>query len=174
MVRRKIDDCLSIEKLLDKYFDQEATEEERSLIERHIHNCHNCQTILRALEEIREAVKNPVEEALKRETFPWVWEKIEKEIRLKEKPNLWHNLISTIGIPPLLKRRILVPALSMIIILILFMSQLFFKKTPSHLDQTVVEYIESKTYNVMLYEFEKSKITVIWLFEGLENGFPTS
>jgi hypothetical protein len=62
----------------------------------------------------------------------------------------------------------------MIIILILFISQLFFKKTPSHLDQTVVEYIESKTYNVMLYEFEKSKITVIWLFEGLENGFPTS
>ncbi len=170
MTRFKSNKCLSIEKLLNKYFDQEATKEEISLIEEHIRNCPNCQATLKAMEEIRDAVKNPVEEALKRENFPWVWEKIEKEIRLKERTSWWQNLHLRLDISPLFKKRIFIPALSVMIILVLIISQLFFKKPPSHIDQTVVEYIESKTYNVMLYEFDKSKITVIWLFEGLGNG----
>lgn len=170
----KSNKCLSIEKLLNKYFDQEATQEEISLIEGHINNCPNCQVTLKTMGEIRDAVKNPVEEALKRETFPWVWEKIEREIRLKEKARLWENLLLKLEICLLYKRRVLIPALSFMVILILIMSQLFFKKPPSHIDQTVVEYIESKTYNVMVYEFEKSEITVIWLFEGIGNGASTS
>jgi hypothetical protein len=42
----------------------------------------------------------------------------------------------------------------------------FFMKVPSSPDSSVVEYVESQNYNVMVYESEKENVTVIWLFEG--------
>jgi hypothetical protein len=39
---------------------------------------------------------------------------------------------------------------------------------------SVVEYVESETYNVMVYELETPQVTVIWLFEGPEEESSTS
>jgi hypothetical protein len=55
-----------------------------------------------------------------------------------------------------------------LVILILITAPLLFKKTTSYPSPSVVEYVESETHNVMVYEVEDSKMTVIWLFEGPE------
>src|SRR4030043_2141906 len=86
------DSCSSISQLLERYLDRQATDEERSLVERHLPICQTCHERLTLLEELRKAIKAPVDEALKEETFPWVWEKIERGIRLGKKPS-WQESV---------------------------------------------------------------------------------
>lgn len=74
----------------------------------------------------------------------------------------------------LFPKKVWIPALAATVILILIYAPLLFKKNPSLQDQSVVEYVESKDYNVMVYETEKGKVTVIWLFEGPEEESPAS
>jgi anti-sigma factor RsiW len=159
-------ECSSISELLDKYFDQEVTPEERSLVEDHLPSCPACRSTLLSMENLRNLVKNPVEEAVGRESFPWVWEKIEKGIQRKERLGLWDFLKSWLDITPFLKRRILIPAVAAVVVLILVTAPLLYKKMSSYPVQSVVEYVESETYNVMVYELEDEKVTVIWLFNG--------
>jgi anti-sigma factor RsiW len=160
------DPCPSVSKLLEKYFDHEVTEEERSLVEAHLPGCPNCQEALNMMAGLRDVMKNPVEEAVEKEDFPWVWQKIERGIRLAEKPPWWESIRSWLDISPLFKRRVWIPAVATVAILIFTL--ILFKKTPSHPGASVVEYLESPTYNVMVYDLEKAKVTVIWLFEGPE------
>jgi anti-sigma-K factor RskA len=53
-----------------------------------------------------------------------------------------------------------------VVILILATAPLLYEKMSSYPVQSVVEYVESETYNVMVYELEDEKVTVIWLFNG--------
>jgi anti-sigma factor RsiW len=160
--------CSSVSELLEKYFDQEVTQEERALVEGHLPDCAACRDALHSMESFRNLIKSPVEEAVEKENFPWVWQKIERGIRLKERPTVWESLRSWLDITPLLKKRVLIPAVAAVVILILITAPLLFKKTSSYSDLSVVEYVESGTHNVMVYELENSKMTVIWLFEGQE------
>ena len=162
------DSCSSISQLLERYFDRQATDEERSLVERHLPICQPCHERLTLLEELRKAIKAPVDEALKEETFPWVWEKIERGIRLGKKPSWQESVRSWIDLSPLFRKKVWIPAMAAAIVLSLVASPLLFKKTPSSSDRSVVEYLESQDYNVMVYESEKTKVTVIWLFEEEE------
>jgi hypothetical protein len=157
--------CSAISKLLEKYFDQEMTDEERSFVEAHLLDCRACQDVLRSMEELRHLVRAPVEEAVQKEDFQWIWQKIERGIRLEERPTFWENLRSWLQISPLLQKKVWIPAAAVAILLILTIP-LFFKKSSSLLDQSVIEYVESQTHNVMIYESENKKVTVIWLFEG--------
>ena len=159
-------ECSSVSKLLDKYFDQEVTPEERSLVEGHLPDCSACRMALDSMQNLRILIKNPVEEAVGKENFPWVWEKIEKGIQRKERLGLWDFLKSRLDVTPLLKRKILIPAVAAAVILILITAPLLYKKISSYPVQSVVEYVESETYNVMVYELEDEKVTVIWLFNG--------
>jgi hypothetical protein len=115
-----------------------------------------------------------VEEAVGKESFPWVWEKIEKGIQRKERLGLWDFLKSWLEVTPLLKRKILIPAVAAAVILIFITAPLLFKKTTSYATLSVVEYVESETHNVMIYELENEKVTVIWLFNGPEEEVSTS
>jgi anti-sigma factor RsiW len=160
--------CSVISKLLEKYFDQEATDEERSFVDAHLAYCHACQEMLGSMEKIRDSLKAPVEEAAKQEDFPWVWEKIEKGIRKEEKRTFWESLPSWLQIPPFFRRRVWIPAVAAIVVALVITFPLLLKKTPSSPSTSVVEYLESDTNNVMVYDSENSKMTLIWLFEEPE------
>jgi anti-sigma factor RsiW len=160
--------CSSVSRLLEKYFDREVAPEERSLVEGHLQDCPACRRALQSMETLRILIKGPVEEAAEKEAFPWVWEKIERGIRPKERPGFWDSLKSWLDVAPLLKRKMLIPAVAAAVILILMTAPLLFKKTASYPTLSVVEYVESETYNVMVYELETPQVTVIWLFEGPE------
>jgi anti-sigma-K factor RskA len=121
---------------------------------------------LDSMQNLRNLIKSPVEEAADKETFPWIWEKVEKGIQRKERPGLWDFLKSWLDVTPFLKKRIMIPAVSVAVILILITAPLLLKKTTSYPTLSVVEYVESETYNVMVYEVETPQVTVIWLFEG--------
>jgi anti-sigma-K factor RskA len=160
--------CSAVSKLLERYFDQEATDKERSLVEAHLLDCHACQDVLRSMEKLRDLVKPPVEEAVEKEDFPWVWEKIERGIRLEEKPTFWETLRSWLQISLIFQKKVWVPAVATVAIVLLITIPLLFKKTPSYPTPSVVEYVESQSHNVMVYESEDMKVTVIWFFEEPE------
>jgi len=160
--------CASVSKLLEKYFDREVTSAERLLVEGHLFDCPTCRDALHSMESLRNLIKSPVEEAVENENLPWVWQKIEREIRLREKPSWWKGIWDWLDFTPLLRKRVLIPTVAVTAILILLTAPLLFKKTSSYPGQSVVEYVESETYNVMVYEVETPQVTVIWLFEGPE------
>ncbi len=169
------DSCSSISKLLEKYFDQEVTEKERLLVQGHLHDCPACRDALASMKELRALLKAPVEEAAQIEEFPWVWQKIEREIRSpKERLTWWQSLRSRFDVSPLFKRKVWIPAAATVVILLFITAQIIFNKTPSYSDASVVEYVESQTDNVMVYQLEKPGVTVIWLFEGPEKEKPTT
>jgi len=168
------DSCSSTSQLLERYFERQAMDEERSLVERHLPLCQTCHERLRVLEGLRKAIKTPVDEALKEETFPWVWEKIERGIRMRRKSSWWESFRSWLDLSPLSRKKVWIPAVATAIVLALVTSPLLFKKTPSYSERSVVEYVESGVYNVMVYESEKAKVTVIWLFEEPQNESPAS
>ena len=168
------DSCSSVSKLLEKYFDQEVTEKKRLLMEGHLQDCLACRNALRSMEELRTLIKVPVEEATQKENFPWVWQKIEREIRKgQEKLTWWQSLCSWLDVSPLFKKKVWIPAAATFVVLLFITAQIIFKETPSYSDASVVEYVESQTDNVMVYQLEKLKITVIWLFEGPEKDQTT-
>jgi anti-sigma-K factor RskA len=170
---RMKDSCSSVSKLLEKYFDQEVTDKERSFIESHLRDCLTCQGELRSMEKLRDLVKPPIEEAVREEELYWVWQKIKREIQLRERSTWWESLRSWLDISPLFRRRVWIPVAATMVILIV-MVPLLFKKITSYPGPSVVEYIESQTYNVMVYESENTKVTVIWLFEEPEKETPSS
>jgi anti-sigma factor RsiW len=159
--------CSSVSKLLEKYSDQEVTEEERSLVEGHLQDCTACRDALHSMERFRNLIKSPVEEAVERENFPWVWQKIERGIQLNKRPTWWESLRDWLDITPLFRKRILIPAAAAVIFLIIT-APFLFEKITSYPDRSVVEYVESETCNVMVYESDNAQMTVIWLFEGPE------
>jgi anti-sigma factor RsiW len=162
--------CSSVSKLLGKYFDQEVNEKEKLLVEGHLQDCSTCRESLKSMEELKALLKFPVEEAVQREDFPWVWQKIEKEIRLQKKLTWWQSLASWFDAFRLFRRRVWIPAAATFVVLLLITAQIIFKRTPSDAGASVVEYLDSPTYNVMVYQSEEPKVTVIWLFEGTEQG----
>jgi predicted anti-sigma-YlaC factor YlaD len=162
--------CSSISTVLEKYFDQEATDEERFLVEGHLQDCPACREVLKSMEELRTLMRGPVEDAVREEDFPWVWQKIEREIRLQEKRTRWQSLRSWLDVSPLFKKKVWIPAVATVAVLLLITTQIILKSTPSYPDASVVEYVESQNDNVMVYQLEEPKVTVIWLFEGPEEG----
>lgn len=166
--------CSSVSTLLEKYFDQEVTDEERFLAEGHLQDCPACRDALKSMEELRTLMRVPVEEAVRKEDFSWVWQKIEREIRLQKKRTWWQSLRSWLDITPLFRRKVWIPAVATVVVLLLITAQIILKKTPSYPDASVVEYVESQSDNVMVYQLEDPKVTVIWLFEGPEEEGTTT
>jgi len=166
--------CSSVSTVLEKYFDQEVTDEEKSLVEGHLQGCPACRDALKSMEELRTLMKVPVEEAVQKEDFPWVWQKIEREIRLQDKRTWWQSLRSWLDVTPLFRRKVWIPAVATAVVLLFFSTQTIFKKTPSYPDGSVVEYVQSQTDNVMVYQLEDPKVTVIWLFESPEEERTTT
>ena len=166
--------CSSVLTLLEKYFDQEVTEEERFLVEGHLQGCLGCRDALSSMEELRTLIKAPVEEVVRKEDFPWVWQKIEREIRLEKKRTWRSSLRSWLDATPLFRRKVWIPAVATLVVLLFITAQVFLKKTPSSQGVSVVEYLESPTCNVMVYQLEEPKVTVIWMFEGPEEEHTTT
>lgn len=160
-------ECPSVSKILDRYFDQEVTQEERAMVESHLPDCPTCRRSLESMEALRTWIKRPVELSAEKENFPWVWEKIEKEIQRQDRPNVWESLRSWLEMA-FPRRKVWVPAIAGAVILVLLLTPLVLEKFPSYSKASVVEYVESETYNVMIYEGENQKVTVIWLYNGLE------
>ncbi len=159
---------------MDKYFDGETSPKEQEMAEKHLKECPACQERLKFMSEVKVALQRPVMEASEKETFPWVWEKIEREIRFKPRWSLWESIKRVFEVTPLIRKKIWIPAAAVATLLLLLLFPALFKKNSSHLPLSVVEYIESKTNNVMIYELENVKVTVIWLFEETESDSSAS
>jgi predicted anti-sigma-YlaC factor YlaD len=159
------DTCSAISKLLERYFDQEATEKERSLVEQHLPRCPTCSEALRSMGNLQDLIKIPVEEAIQKEDFQWVWQKIRRGLETGERPAWRETLLPRVDLHFLFRRRVWIPAVATVVVLLFITAQIIFKKTPSYPDASVVEYVESESNNVMVYDLEKAKVTVIWLFE---------
>ncbi len=164
--------CSPVSKLLDKYFDQEATDKEKSLVEAHLAQCPACQDALIQMGNFKELMKMPAEAAVQREDFDRAWQNISREIRTPEKPSWWETVRSWLDLSPILRKKVWVPAVAAAAILIFLGTQVFFKETSSYVGLPDVEYVDS-SYNVMVYPMEKGKMTVIWLFEGQEETPPS-
>ncbi|HVP78546.1 MAG TPA: zf-HC2 domain-containing protein [Thermodesulfobacteriota bacterium] len=166
--------CSAVSKVLEKYFDQEVTGEERFLVEGHLQDCPACRDALKSMEELRTWMRVPVDEAVRKEDFPWVWQKIERGIRLQEQRSWWQSLRSWLDVTPLFRKKVWIPAVATIVVLLFISTQIIFKQTPSYQGASVVEYLESPTCNVMVYQLEEPKVTVIWMFEGPEEEHTTT
>ena len=167
------DSCSSVSKGLEKYFDQEATDQEKSLLEAHLTGCSACRDALAWMGNFRDWVRTPVEEAVRTEDFERAWQNIRREIRLQEKPSWQESIRSWLDLSPLFWKKIWVSALAVAAIFVLLTTQVFFEETSSYVEPSDVEYVDSP-YNVMVYPIEKGKITLIWLFEGQEKEAPPS
>ncbi len=164
--------CSSVSKLLDKYFDQEATDKEKSLVEAHLAGCPACQDTLKYMGDFKELLEVPAEAAVQREDFERAWQNISREIRIQKKPSWRESIRSWLDLSPILRKKVWVPAVAVAAVLILLTTQGFFKETPSYVGLPDVEYVDS-SYSVMVYPMEKGKMTVIWLFEGQEETPPS-
>ncbi len=161
--------CSSVSKLLERYFDQEVTEKEKFLVEGHLQNCLACRNALRLMEELTTLIKAPVEEAVRNEEFPWVWQKIEREVhRSQGKLTWWQFFWSELDVFALFRKKVWIPAAATVVLLLLITAQIIFQKPPYYPDGSVVEYVQSQTGNVMVYQLENPKVTVLWLFEEPE------
>jgi anti-sigma factor RsiW len=160
--------CSSIAVLLERYFDGESSEQETIRVEEHLKECQGCQESVRWMQRIRGAVKEPVDKVAEKEDFQWMWQNIQREIRVREKPSWWESVRAWLDISPLFRKKVWIPALATVAILVFVMVPFLLKKTPSPSVLSVVQYIDSPSYNVMVYESEKLNLTVIWLFESQE------
>ncbi len=162
------DNCSNVSRLLGKYFDQEATAQERSLVEKHLPTCSACGESLKSMEKLRDAIKIPIEDTVQKENLEWVWPKIQRGIEAYQKPSWWEALLSQVDLLSFLRRRVWIPAVAAILILIVAAFPFFLKKFSSPPGSSVVEYVESQDYNVMVYESEQGNVTVIWVLDGPE------
>jgi anti-sigma factor RsiW len=167
------DSCFSISKVLEKYFDRETTADEGILVQDHLRQCAACQVQLKSMEELRTALRSPVDEAVKEETFAWVWQKIEREIQDRAKPSWRESIRAWFGLSFPIRRRVWIPAVAAALLIIAIGSPLLFKETPSQTELSIVEYVQSDTHNVMVFESEKENVAIIWLFEGTEGESST-
>ena len=167
------DPCSSASGLLERYFDRDVTDQEKAFVEGHLRGCQACRDELRSLGELQALLKAPVDEAARQEDFAWVWQKIEREIREREKPSWRESIRAWFGLSFPFRRRVWIPAVAAALLIIAIGSPLLFKETPSQTELSIVEYVESHTNNVMVFESEKENVAVIWLFEGAEGESPT-
>jgi anti-sigma-K factor RskA len=155
--------------LLDKYFDREVTEEERTMMEGHLSQCQACRDVLTAMDGLRHLIKDPVDKHDQEENFHWVWQKIEREIQRKEEPAWKEFLGRWLDVGLFLRRRVWIPAAAVAVAIVIALTPYFFRESPpSSSDFSVVEYVESQSHNVMVYESEKGTMTVIWLLDDQE------
>jgi len=166
------DSCSSVSRLLEKYFDQEATSKERALVEAHLAGCPACQDALKWMGHCRDSLKVPIETALQKEDFERSWQNIRREIQIREKSSWRESIQSWLELSGLFRKKVWVPAVAVAAILVLLTTQVFFEEA-SFVALPDVEYVDS-SYNVMVYPIERGKITVIWLFEGQEMEAPPS
>jgi anti-sigma factor RsiW len=166
--------CSSVSKLLERYLDQEVTDQERALVETHLLDCSSCRDALKSMEEFSRIMKVPLAEMAREEDVDRVWQKVKREIRSEEKHSWREVFQSWFWLSTLHQKRVWIPAVAVALVLILVTAPLLLKKNASIPLTFGVEYVESKTNNVMVYEVEKSDVTVIWLFEGSETEPTTS
>jgi hypothetical protein len=159
--------------LLEKYFDGEVTEEEKNLVDGHLSRCQTCQDALRTMVDLSHLIKDPVDELDRKENFSRVWQRIERGIQPEEKLTWNESLRRWFEVRPMVRKRVWIPAAAVIVAVILSITPFLFKKAPSSSDLSVVEYVESQSHNVMVYELEKGDVTVIWLLEGAEKEDPS-
>jgi hypothetical protein len=162
------DVCGSVSGLLEKYFDHEVTTEESVLVQDHLNRCQDCRAALEAMEELRDRILIPAEALPDEEAFERLWLNIRRETAHGEKPSWRESLHAYLDFSILLRKKVWIPAASMAMVLLLFAFTTLFKKNTSLEPQFGVEYVESNTNNIMVYELEATKVTVIWLFEGPE------
>ena len=160
--------CSSVFPLLEKYFDQEATEEEKALVEGHVEACQDCRSALASLGRLRNLVEVPSAAHARPGDFDRVWLEIQRKTRPEERLSVWETVRSWFDLSLLLRKRVWIPAVAVAAIVIVLMVPSAFKNSSSLPGQFGVEYVESDTNNVMVYEIETAKVTVIWLLEGPE------
>lgn len=168
------DRCSVVSTLLERYHDQEVTEEERRQIEEHLTQCASCRALLARTAEIGNLIRLPIQEVSERADFEKAWRKIRREIQAREPLPRWKSLGAWLKGWGLTWKRAWIPATAAALLVAgLIMSPLLMKDRDASRISSV-EYVESSDYNVMIYEGEKGNVTIIWLFDRSDQEAPTS
>jgi hypothetical protein len=109
--------CISVSELLEKYFDREVTDGERSLVEEHAKGCASCRDELTSLKGLQKFVKSRAEKALRKERFEGVWNRIE-ENRPEEKAAFRGSVKEWINPLRFFQRKVWVPAAAATVIIL--------------------------------------------------------
>lgn len=168
------DRCSAVSTLLERYHDQEVTEEERKEIEEHLSECSSCRDLLSRTAEIAELIKLPIHDSSERADFEKAWVKIRREIQKKEPLPWWISVGEWLRVSLFSWKRAWVPAMAAALIALGLIAGPVLLEDRGTLKVFSVEYVESSNYNVMIYEGEKGNVTVIWLFDPSDEEAPTS
>jgi len=168
------DRCSVVSALLERYHDQEVTEEERRLIEDHLSQCPSCRDLLSTTAQIGTLIKLPIQEASERADFDRTWTKIRREIEKREPLPWWESLGDRLKASLFSWKRAWIPAMAAALIVVGLIVGPVLLEDQSPLKMSSVEYVESADYNVMIYEGEKGNVTIIWLFDRSDEEVPAS
>ncbi len=163
-------DCEAIESSLGAWLDGELDHSEAERVRIHVQECPSCLGEKERLERLQASLKGVLEGGASELAFEPFWDGVRQRI-LERKP--WHARLWDWARPAFYPKR-LAWAIPLVIVFFLgiFSLEQFFpgwRWGSNRGNVAAVDSIDGHGFNVAVFRESKTKTTVIWLFENLED-----